>query len=108
MGALGFSLRIHLFLFVLVFIGELLYDLTLALLMVARGCPVVCKTLHRIMLVLEERATEEKAVLDGELLWRLFKVQVVFNLVSPFATMHVATVETLPEIVAGVGGQRQR
>ena len=59
------------------------------------------------MLVFEERATEEKAVLDGELLWRLFKVQVVFNLVAAFATVHVATVEPLPEIVAWVGSQGQ-
>ena len=55
------------------------------------------------MLVLEEGAAEEQAVLDRKLLRRFFEVQIVFDLVAPLAALQIATVQLLPEGVTGIG-----
>ena len=55
------------------------------------------------MLVLEEGSAEEQAVLDRELLGRFFEVQIVFDLVASLAALQIATVQPLPEAVAGIG-----
>ena len=57
------------------------------------------------MLVLEEGTAEEQAILDRELLGRFFEVQIVLNLVASLSTLKIATVQPLPEAVAGVGCQ---
>ena len=57
------------------------------------------------MLVLEEGTAEEQAVLDRKLLGRFFEVQIVFDLVTSLAALQIATIQPLPEAVAGIGCQ---
>ena len=75
--------------------------------MIARSRPVVSQTFHRFVFVFEERTTKKQAVFNRELLGRLLEVKVVFDLIASLAAMHVTTVQTLPEVVTGIGSQGQ-